>query len=410
MAFTPWMTSTDLIAAVKRKIALPISQNTFTEDDILAFANEEMMISQVPSMLEYHEEYFVFLQNVPLQTNRLAYPIPTRAIGMRLRDVTYIDDQGNFFEMTRISPDDKAYFQNSVTPSSLLSAYYLQGNDIILTPNNITNPTGSLQFSYFLRPNQLVHNDRAAIIQNFNRTVTVDITTLVAGDTITIDGVAYTAVAAAPTGNEFLIGVSNVATATNLINTINSSGNVPTAIPTTPASALLNIMYFDRNMVIETSNTAAFAIQVTLGINFDQMPANITNNSFVDFLQTLPGHKTYKFDVKVPNGGISSTVINFVDSDVPDSLITGDYICSANECIIPQIPPDLHNGLAERTCARILASLGDQEGLGNVNQKLAEIEKRQGNLLDQRIDGAPQKVVNRHSILRYGKVRIFGRF
>ena len=76
----------------------------------------------------------------------------------------------------------------------------------------------------------------------------------------------------------------------------------------------------------------------------------------------------------------------------------------ANECIIPQIPPDLHNALAERTAARILAAIGDTEGLGVANAKLQEIEARQGTLLDGRVEGAPQKITARHSLLRYGKM------
>jgi hypothetical protein len=53
----PWMTSDDLLESVKRKISFPSSQSTFTDADILAFANEELMISQVPSVMSFHEEY-----------------------------------------------------------------------------------------------------------------------------------------------------------------------------------------------------------------------------------------------------------------------------------------------------------------------------------------------------------------
>jgi hypothetical protein len=90
-------------------------------------------------------------------------------------------------------------------------------------------------------------------------------------------------------------------------------------------------------------------------------------------------------------------------------LIPGDYICLANECIIPQIPPDLHNGLAERTSARILAALGDQAGLQASNQKIAEIEQRQGNLMSTRDDGNVQKVNGRHSLLHQGQLGRFRR-
>ena len=80
MALKPYYTSRSLIDAVKRKIMFPINQATFTDDDVLSFCNEEMMISQVPAVMQYHEEYFVTYQNVPLQNNMSRYAVPKRAI------------------------------------------------------------------------------------------------------------------------------------------------------------------------------------------------------------------------------------------------------------------------------------------------------------------------------------------
>jgi hypothetical protein len=81
----PYYTSADIIESVKRKIAVPLSQNTFTQLDVLSFANEEMFISQVPSVLQFHSEYFVTYVTIPLFTNVSRYPIPSRAIGQKLR-------------------------------------------------------------------------------------------------------------------------------------------------------------------------------------------------------------------------------------------------------------------------------------------------------------------------------------
>jgi hypothetical protein len=102
-------------------------------------------------------------------------------------------------------------------------------------------------------------------------------------------------------------------------------------------------------------------------------------------------------------GHIVGTTINFTTNDVPNTITIGDYICLSNECIIPQIPPDLHNGLAERTCARILAAIGDDAGVQATMSKIQEIELRQGTLLDNRAEGAPLKVTGRRGLLHYGK-------
>lgn len=400
MAVTPWMTSTDIIESIKRKISFPISQNTFTEADILRFANEEMMISQVPSVMEFHEEYFVTYSDTTLEQNVNRYPIPDRAIGMKLRDIFYVDQSGNLFEMTRVSSEDRAFYQRNIAANEQIYKFYMEGNDVVLANTLITSPTGSLRFVFFLRPNQLVPNDRAAIITNFVETITVVNASVVAGGTVTIDGQVFTAVSGSPSTNEFQIGGSSIITATNLKTAINTNGIV-SADNGSPSTDTITLLYSDLSLEFTTSNTAAFIIPDSQGIQFDQVPSNITETSLVDFLQTKPGHRTKAYDVVVPSNSISGMVIDFDAADVPSTLIVGDYICSANECIIPQIPPDLHNGLAERACARILAALGDQAGLQMSMAKIQEIEHRQGNLLDDRVEGAPQKIVARHSILRY---------
>lgn len=405
----PWFTSSDLIEAIKRKISFPISQVTFTEDDLLAFANEEMMISQVPSVLSYHEEYFVTTLTVPLLARQNKYPIPERAIGMKLRDIFWSDQSGNLFEMTRINSEDRAFFQQNLGATQAIHKFYLEGNNVVLTPSLIDNPTGSLVFVYFLRPNQLVTNDQAAIINYFTETLTVDNTNIVAGDTITIEDQIFTAVSGSPSANEFQIGGTSIATANNIVTAINTNG-ILIANNGSPSTAVISLKYTDLSFEISTSNSLGLSILETQGIEFDQIPSRFTDGALVDFLQTRPGHKTRAIDIKIPVGAISTNSIEFIPDTVPEDLVIGDYVCLANECIIPQIPSDLHTGLAERTCARILASLGDKQGLDDSNAKIAEIESRQGTLLDNRVEGAPQKITARHSLLRFNKMGVRRRF
>ena len=546
----PWLTSDDLIEAVKRKISFPISQNTFSEADILAFANEEMFIAQVPSVLQYHEEYFVYRHATPLVTNISRYPIPNRAIGMKLRDLMWSDASSNFFEMTRINASDKAFFQRNVGANQAIHKFYLEGNDVVLTPSVVGGPTGNLNFFIFLRPNQLVANSRAATVQSFNNYITIDNSSIVNGDKVVIQTnnlnstpTTYTFTAVSVVTNaatQFLIGASSIATATNLVALINAQVSGQAASNATGTSAtvtmvgsdisltitpsLLNnyitinssiadgdeiiiqqnsspspVIYTFEAVTVVTNPTTQFLIvpgnpiatasnlvslinaQVTgqtatngsgtlstitilglsvtvslsvslvtpasngivlpnstgfttnnssvVSINFDQLPSTwtdpITNQTsslyssgkLVDFLQTEPGHRTYVYDISIVSTSGNTAVFNrnslltsysngynFVPMII--NLKVGDYICLANESIIPQIPPDLHTVLAERTAARILAAIGDQAGLAVANQKIAEMELRQGNVLDQRVEGAPEKITARHSLLRYGKMGV----
>jgi hypothetical protein len=128
----------------------------------------------------------------------------------------------------------------------------------------------------------------------------------------------------------------------------------------------------------------------------------------VDILQADGGHSTLNFDVLLQAADISSTSLTFKESDLPLDFVVGDYVCAQYQCIIPQVPTDLHNLLAERTCARILESLGDKDGLQAANLKINELEQRQATIIDSRVEGSPLKVLNRTGLLRASRIR-FGR-
>ena len=314
MSFKPYKTSDDIIESVQRKIAFPLSQNTFTEEDILHFANEEMMISMVPQILSYHEEFFVYYDTTPLVYEKYNYPIPPRAIGMKLKDAFFEDNNGTLFEMTRIDPANKDYFQKNSYGFSYPQQYYYVNNDVVLAKHASTT-VGNIRMEYFLRPNQLVRNDRAAVISDIVRV----------GDDVFV--------------------------------------------------------------------------------KFTSIPAHITTGSKIDVLQMESGHKLFSKDVIMPAVELDGSY-KFTKKEIPEDVIVGDYICAQYECIVPFAPDDLHSGLAERVCARILASISDFQGLAESKDKLKDIEYRQGNLIDNRTESQCAKIVSRHTILRYNKARL----
>lgn len=539
----PYYTSDDLIEAVQRKIAMPLSQNTFTPQDILKFASEEMAISQVPSILLYHENYFVFVVKTPLVNGQQNYPIPDRSIGMKARDIGYEDLQGNLYELSRIEDTDKAFFQRNVGATNQINKYYIQGNEVVLLPDNIAQP-GFVNFYIFLRPNQLVTNDQAATMtaqstvpnqislnwlsnSSFiqispTNTFTIPAHGLYNGNKVTLNttgvlpgglsAVNYYIISAttntfqlsATVGGSAInitdvgVGVGTITRQKTLTNTIPSGqvdfvadrftlpnhdyvngdqviwisnsqinysygnanpngavqinnylGNVPSyqsnlvfnvgSFPgldgqiafnpniasTLPTPLLQNQIYYIVGVAGDGNSNNSFQVSTSLGgtpvdikfvgdggvitsalstMTFDQIPSTIVEGNLIDFLQTAAGHKTYGFDIVVPVGGISGSTITMVAQNIPQEYSVGDYVCAANQCIIPQIPSDLHSGLAERTCARILASIGDSQGLQNVQSNLQAIQNAQGELIDNRIEGGPRKVFNKFSLLRLGKL------
>ena len=306
------LTSSSLIESVKRRGLIPSSQSTFTDDDFLAIANEELTIGLVPSILEVFEEFYVKAEEVPIVASTAEYPIPYRAIGGKLRDLMFKDDNGNVREMTRIPPENLPYFQ-SVATTSIYNVFYVRGNSIILVPEVSATPVGRLLMTYYIRPNKLVKESRIAII----------------------------------TGIDF------------------NSGD----------------------------------------ITVDKVPANIKSGSLVDFLEVKSGHKTKAFDKTTSGVSSTSKTISFSPADIPKDLLIGDHIATAEECMIPQCPSDLHGVLAQRATARILDALGDAAGLASANAKLQEMESKTFDLIDNRVVGAVQKINPLRSLLRTGKLR-----
>jgi len=335
--------------------------------------------------------------NADLEANKSRYPIPDRAIGLKLRDLFWKDANNNYFEMTRISSEDKAYFQRNIGANQAIHKFYLEGNDIVLAPQVTNGPTGKLSFFIFLRPNQLVKNERAGTVQYFTKDITIDNSLLVAGDTLTIGGTIFTAVSGSPSANEFQIGGSSIITATNLKTAIVTADIIAGADNGSPSTAIVTLQYIPLNTVISGSSSG-ISVQSTQGIKIDAVPTNFVAAGLFDFLQTKPGHRTRAMSKELLS--ISGTILEFASSDIPIDMIIGDYICSENECIIPQIPVDLHPMLAQRIACRCLESLGDQAGLQAANTKLAEMELKLGTTIDNRVEGAPLKITNRHGFLR----------
>lgn len=400
---TAYRTSNQIIETIKRRIFFPTSEQTFTDDDLLEFCNDELMGSQVPSVLQYHEEYFVYTERIPLD-NTTRYPIPNRAVGMRLRAVFFEDSGGNFYELNRILPSDAAFYQNITDVTSNPYRYMIENNDIVILGGSIASDSvGYLNIKFYLRPNQLVVDDQAFIVNSFQKAITLT-ANLIAGDSIKMGETTFVAVSGTPTNNnEFQVGGTSITTASNLTDAINQEGTY-SATNGSPATNVIIVNYSD---ITTEFSSEVVALEWSNDITFysnNPVPSGFIDTELYDFLQTNAGHKTYLYDKTISKNGVSVNTLTFPKDNTPNNFRIGDYICLANECIIPQIPSDLHNLLIERTCERILSSLGDFDGATKSLQKISEMEQRQGTMIDNRVEGNPMKVFNKNSLLRIGKV------
>jgi len=181
---------------------------------------------------------------------------------------------------------------------------------------------------------------------------------------------------------------------------------------TTVSDMSLELMYYlkPNELVLEKRVGTITAIDLNTGIiTLAKIPTNFAIGSTIDFLEAKFGNRTLGFDASITNIDQTGLTVTVSPASIPSDLVVGDYIALAGECIIPQIPVEMHSILAERAAARCLASLGDANGVAQSNAKINDMEGRVSAMIDTRTEGQPQKINNLNSLLRRGSIGRRGR-
>jgi len=147
-------TSDDLIAAIKRNAVVPASQRKFSDDDFLAFLNEELQLMLTGELMKLNEDFFTISDTVPLVANQSSYGFPKNAAGWRFRDVVWNDGNGVLQSLTRIPYEyiDRYQYNNSDHPLF----FYVKDDAIVTVPDMGSPVVGSLILSYERLQNKLV--------------------------------------------------------------------------------------------------------------------------------------------------------------------------------------------------------------------------------------------------------------
>lgn len=424
------LTTCNLITTSLRRAMIPADQSTFTCDDIIDIMNEELGIHILPMVMRAHEEYYVIDEDQPLSRCTIRYKIPHRAVGNKLRDVQFIDNAGTQYEMTRVSLEDRPEYQGNYTNNQFLT-FYLQGDDIVLMQNQISN--GSIRSSYYLRPNNLVKDNRAgkitAITNQFGCATITSFANLISGssDSISVAGISFTATPCCVVSGtaSFKAATSNCLTATSLSSQINANSTTSSLVTAAVAGAVVTI----TAKVVGTDLTLSYKDNdCNIGATVTCIKKQFTVSSFpshfccstsccvckafcFDFIAGLSPNKIKAFERPVESICSTNKTLTFKTSDLltldlfsitPKNLTfcVGDFIMEENETIVPQLPAELEPILAQRTAVKMLEALGDFDGMKMAQDELERMEHNSMTLIDTRVEGAPQKITNRHSILK----------
>lgn len=140
----------DLIESAKLRTLVPMSQSTFADSDLIAIANDELRLKIVSDIMSVREDFFLTSDTVAIQAGLANYAVPERAVANALKAVFYRDSAGGRKLLPRVGVDQATSSQPG-TPDS----YYIAGDEIVLLPTPSAS-TGSVEFSYFQKPNQLI--------------------------------------------------------------------------------------------------------------------------------------------------------------------------------------------------------------------------------------------------------------
>ena len=162
------LTSDELIESVKRRTSIPTDQNTYTDQDILDILNEELDIFGIPHLLRNYEEYLVYYEDLSLVAGQVEYSIPYRAVGNKLRDLSLVNKNSDgdildIEEMSRINLDEISDYDSGLGFSNKNGVFYLRNNKVVLVDNS-TEDYSHIRMWFYLRPNSLVEESKAATI------------------------------------------------------------------------------------------------------------------------------------------------------------------------------------------------------------------------------------------------------
>lgn len=157
-------TTDTLLSAIKLACLAPVAQQTFADSDLVTLLNEEIQITLVPQILSARSDFFLRKKTVSLVANTSDYALPERAIGNALKQVFYLDSNGN--RKMLIHEDVEVLNTTATATTGAAPSYFFFHGDKITVYPTPTTATGSLELWYFLRPNQLVVTTSAAKITN----------------------------------------------------------------------------------------------------------------------------------------------------------------------------------------------------------------------------------------------------
>lgn len=157
------MLTSELLDLIKQTAAIP-SQATFSDQQLLDFATDEMKAKLYPLITSVREDYFLVEEDLPIVSGQQLYSVPERAIGGKLAEVNWTNGNDRIYNLTRVATGQEAMLEFSLG-SGRPQSFGMQGSKIKIFPRP-SSSDGFLRVSFYQRPNKLVLVDNACRVTN----------------------------------------------------------------------------------------------------------------------------------------------------------------------------------------------------------------------------------------------------
>jgi len=155
-----------LLEQIKSRALIPTNQSTYTDEDLLEMATDQMQNTVIPMILRTRNEFFVTSSDHAITSSNREIDIPYRAIGLSLRDVVKADGPDEH-SLALIAPENKG-----IQLSATASGFYLRANKVVV----LGSWSGTVRLYYHQRPGSLVETSTARKVTAINtgtNTITV---------------------------------------------------------------------------------------------------------------------------------------------------------------------------------------------------------------------------------------------
>ena len=185
-------------------------------------------------------------------------------------------------------------------------------------------------------------------------------------------------------------------------DTIRLVPDVPTSLAGNPS--LLCWYRLPPNKLVQSTAVAKVTSIVGNVVNVNSIPSTMIATTQVDFCQGKSGSAIYAYDVAIA-GVVGTTQITFAAAaDIPTQLTAGDYISLSGESyVVNWLPNEAFPLLETLTCQRMLQSISDYEGVKMLNEDAQLETQNLLKILEPRIDGESEIIVNYNSLARTNK-------